>query len=309
MQRFYLNWALLATLSAVLLAAGYFCEPPHTAHAAVVATAAATASASAKTSSAPVPAWLVGHSRKKGICMGKGQGARTWDQMLELLHVGWVYNWMLRPRGRTPTAVSFIPMDWGHRWELARDIPWLTAQHLSHHYKYVLTFNEPDNRKQANIPVQQALDMWPKLESTGMVLGSPACVHPNGPWMRRFMRGAAAKHYRVEFVCVHWYGAPNAKAFLRMLHQTYTHYHRPIWITEFAVADWHASREHPNAYSQATVERFMKAVLPVLNRLHYVQRYAWFPYGGTSRYKPLGCSGLFDKQGNLTPLGQVYASY
>ena len=305
MQRCYLSWVLIATVSAGLLKAGYLCERPHTVYAVVPVAASTAGPASSQNPPAPMPPRLVGQSGKMGICIRKGQGARTWAQTIKILHVRWVYNWGLHPSGRTPTAVRFIPMVWGNGGDFAGDISWLK----SHHYQTVLTFNEPDNRKQSNLSVKESLDLWPKLESTGMQLGSPGCVHPNGLWMMQFMRAAAARHYRVDFVCVHWYGGPNVKAFLRMLHKTYLLYHRPIWITEFAVADWHASRQHPNAYTQATVVRFMKAVLPALNKLHYVQRYAWFPSGGTSRYTPLGCSGLFDKQGNLTPLGRVYASH
>ena len=51
----------------------------------------------------------------------------------------------------------------------------------------------------------------------------------------------------------------------------------------------------------------MQAVLPQLEELSYIKRYAWFSFGqqsaaGTS-------SALFDSGGNLTTLGEFYASF
>jgi hypothetical protein len=93
-----------------------------------------------------------------------------------------------------------------------------------------------------------------------------------------------------------------------VLQRTYELYHRPIWITEFAPADWNAGPGRPNRYSEQVVARFLRVVMPLLNRLRFVQCYAWYPYGGTSRFTPLGCSGLFDKKGNLTLVGRIYAA-
>ena len=38
----------------------------------------------------------------------------------------------------------------------------------------LLGFNEPDLAEQANMTVEKALELWPRLEATGMRLGSPA---------------------------------------------------------------------------------------------------------------------------------------
>jgi hypothetical protein len=73
----------------------------------------------------------------------------------------------------------------------------------------LLGFNEPDGEKQANLTVQQALDLWPMLEKTNRRLGSPATVNPANEWMTKFMVGAKQKSCRVDFVCVHWYRGNN----------------------------------------------------------------------------------------------------
>ena len=86
----------------------------------------------------------------------------------------------------------------------------------------LLGFNEPDRADQAHMTVNQALDLWPRLQSTGLRLGAPAVATGGdvaGGWLDRFMKGAKARHYRVDFIPLHWYGAdfntPRATAQLR----------------------------------------------------------------------------------------------
>jgi len=81
---------------------------------------------------------------------------------------------------------------------------------------------------------------------TGKVLGSPAVAYGGdtpGGWLDRFMSGAGAKGYRVDFIALHWYGGdfstPNAVAQLKSyLQAVYDRYHKPIWLTEFALTDF-----------------------------------------------------------------------
>jgi len=78
----------------------------------------------------------------------------------------------------------------------------------------------------------------------------------------------------------------------------------PIWITEFAVGDWKAKSVDENRHKPETVLRFMEGVLPMLDKLDFVERYAWFPAKATSG--PLGTCALFDGEGGLTRLGECY---
>jgi hypothetical protein len=142
---------------------------------------------------------------------------------------------------------------------------------------------------------------------TGRRLGSPGAVHPNNEWMQEFMKQAEEKKYRVDFVCVHWYGPPNAKGFVKHLKKIHKMYGKPIWITEFAVGDWKAKSREENRHSPKVVLKFMKELLPKLDRLDFVERYAWFPAGEDNR--ALGTSALFKEDGSLTELGQFYAAH
>jgi hypothetical protein len=129
-------------------------------------------------------------------------------------------------------------------------------------------------------------------------------VHPDKEWMIAFMDGVKQRGLRVDFICVHSYGGPNPEALVKRLEAVHKMFGRPIWITEFAVGDWKAKSVDQNQHKPEAVLGFMEKVLPMLDRLDFVERYAWFPSKPTSA--PLGTSALFDENGGLTPLGQCY---
>ena len=270
----------------------------------------------------PLHANILAHSIKKGVGMGpKGPGMgpgkhpREWQRRLKELHVHWFYDWRSRRPSATPKGLTFVPMIWGDHpiviWNYHPNLPASIKRIIHYHHsglvQDMLGFNEPDNRTQSVVSVSSALKAWPELESAGTPLGSPACVLPDSPWMKAFMRGVQRHHYRVNFMCIHWYGGPYPKAFIGMLRHIHNLFHRPLWITEFGVGDWKANKTHPNIYSPQVVARYMRTVLPVLNRLPYVQRYAWFP-SRKSKFTGLGTSALFNKNGTLTRLGRIYAA-
>ena len=98
---------------------------------------------------------------------------------------------------------------------------------------------------QANMTVERALDLWPQLQATGMRLGAPAVAFGGdrpGGWLDRFMSGAAARGFRVDFIPLHWYGsdfssaaAGHLRGYLQAVHDRYR---KPIWITEYALIDF-----------------------------------------------------------------------
>lgn len=77
-----------------------------------------------------------------------------------------------------------------------------------------------------------------------------------------------------------------------------------MWITEFPVGDWNAKTTAANRYKPDAVLKFMEDILPKLERLDFIERYAWFPARPDSA--PLGTSALFDGTGKLTRLGECY---
>ncbi len=239
---------------------------------------------------------------KKGLGIYKKQRGFRPAQML---HLAWYYDWGIGPQASVPTGVEFVPMVWGWYGDKSGKAAQTIANLKSTlHSRYLLGFNEPDNKTQSNMSVSSALKVWPILMTSNLPLGAPGAVHADGPWMQRFMAGAKAAGDRVDFVPIHWYGMPNAKAFLGYVRRVHEMYHMPVWITEFANVDWSTKNQVSKKFTAHDVAQFLRIVLPALNHMSYVKRYAWF----TSRSPMLRASSLFHKDGRLTEAGRVYAS-
>lgn len=258
--------------------------------------------------SAPSP---VARVSKKGACLYAGGGdASTWRAKVASLNVSWHYSWGASLPMPEPRGVEFVPMVWSYGGKspaFSQMMAGLESAQARRHLQTVLGFNEPDGKEQANMTVEKALEAWPALERTKLRLGSPAAVHANGEWMKSFMAQAKDKGYRVDFVCVHTYPGPNSDAFIKHLESIHKLYGKPIWITEFAVADWQAKTLAENRFSEDRVLQFMKEVLPRLDQLDFVERYAWF--GPWPDSPALGTSAFFKPDGTLTALGKFYAQH
>ena len=266
-------------------------------------TAAGLLALASPTQAAPTPT----PSPKKGfdtVVRPDGQ----WRRQVTALHAHWFYSWGGdEPKG-LPKGVEFVPMNWGYYGNKDNTlVKWLRDVKAQPNVHALLGYNEPDGKDQANLSVDGALEGWPYMVATGLPLGSPAAVHADGDWMKAFMAGAEQKKYRVDFVTIHWYGGNDPQGFLDYLARVHDLYHRPLWITEFAPADWSAGPGHPNRYTPEQMADFMRVVLPEMNKRDYVQRYSWYSAG--PKDAALGPSALFNDDGSLTTLGRLYASF
>jgi len=242
---------------------------------------------------------------KKGACLG-AQSA-DWADRLRSLHVGWFYQWKSEKTAGSPDGVEFVPMIFGKPNQITPGVEYVNKEKQSAGFQFLFGFNEPDKEEQANMTVEAALDAWPQLMSTELPLISPAAANPEGEWMEKFMAGVKERGYRVDYIAIHSYGGPSAAGFLDKLERVHRKFDLPLWITEFGVGDWQAKTVKENKYSVRDIKDFMKAVLPKLDRLKYVHRYAWFPSSPDDPH--LGTSALFNADGSLTELGEVYAKH
>jgi hypothetical protein len=208
------------------------------------------------------------------------------------LNPNWYYTW-----GTTAILgledIPFTPMCWGSN----------SISKFSTPVPTLLGFNEPDGSAQSNLTPQQALDLWPKLEGLCDRLGSPAIAgnaSKAGSWLETF----ANSNPKFDFVCVHWYAPPNASSFLNQIDAIYAKYQKPIWVTEFAPADW--TGKHPGGYDVNLVSQFMKDACTGLEYRDFVERYTWKTRSTSDAN--LGTSALFNDDGSLTALGQIYSS-
>jgi hypothetical protein len=167
----------------------------------------------------------------------------------------------------------------------------------------LLGFNEPDRPDQSNLTPQQAFSLWPKLEGLGSRLGGPAIAgnaSKAGSWLETFSNF----NPKFDFVCVHWYAPPNVDSFLKQIDAIWAKYQKPIWVTEFAVADW--TGKYPGGYDVNLVQEFMKGACAGLESRDFVERYTWKTR--TLSDVNLGTSSLFNDDGTLTALGTIYAA-
>ena len=239
--------------------------------------------------------------RKKGVSAWAFRGSRA---ALRKSGVSWYYTWSVSHSGiTTPRGVKFVPMMWGPG--SVTDSALAQARHEGH---ILLGFNEPDMSSQSNMTVDQALSLWPRLMSTRMRVGSPAVAFGGdtpGGWLDRFMQGAKARHYRVSFITLHWYGgdfrtAAAVSELRSYLQAVWKRYHKPIWLTEFALIRFGSKTVFPSPRQQAA---FVTRATAMLQRQRFVWRYAWFALPSDSGD---GTAGLFRPGAVPTAAGRAF---
>jgi hypothetical protein len=243
-------------------------------------------------------------------------GIGTWDidnlgtalQHVEGLGFSWYYNWQVTPLwdstfGRATLSADFVPMVWGAN----QTNPGVLSTAANSGAGALLGFNEPDHPGQSNLTVEQALALWPQLMATGLRLGSPGTTIDGAlgadSWTARFMLGVETQGYKVDFLAVHYYSTnKDVGAFQTFLENVYNAYGLPIWVTEWALVDW----SNPKRFSLEETAAFAFEAAHMLDDLAFVERHAWFAAyeGGDGWYIN---TQLFDKNGGLTPVGQVFA--
>ena len=111
----------------------------------------------------------------------------------------------------------------------------------------------------------------------------------------------------VDYVVMHmYYDQTDIDGFLETLDLAWKIWKKPIWITEFALANFgNASPWGGGVGDPAEAYAFMEKLLPELDKREYVELYAWYPVGADDPYG--GVSALFDySTGELTKLGELY---
>lgn len=246
---------------------------------------------------APAPARAL-----KGASNG-GSDALSFQQ-IKGLNADWYYTWQST---RTYTGKPFVPMIKDARRLLENDaLGYVNRELPQTKTSNLLGFNEPDHPLQANMSVDEAVRLWPLLQTTGLRLGSPATVSSTARWLEQFMLRANRENLRVDFMTMHCYAWPNSESFLRKVSALHEKYQRPVWVTEYAVADWRATSTRRNAYSRKQVETFMRETVVGMRAMPFVERFAWKTRPITDHQ--MSTSALFNLDGTMTSTGKLYAS-
>jgi hypothetical protein len=252
-----------------------------------------------------LPSFTYGQNKspKRGIC----GDASPQDLVVLAPSVTWYYDWGVEPPAVSQgqlSGIEWVPMCWGAVYP--GDVPGIEAR-IPAGSKYLLGFNEPNFKSQANLTPAQAASMWPNLEKIaadkGLELVSPAvnwcgdCVDgvTNDPvdWLDKFF--AACPGCKVDYIAIHSY-APGSAALSNYLDK-FRKYNKPLWITEFAPWD-------PPKPDFEGVVKYMKEAIPILENDPVVFRYSWF----ATRVGINPDISLLGANGALTKLGQLYAA-
>lgn len=230
-------------------------------------------------------------------------------QMEAVSHgVSWFYNW-----GNTLGAyianqefLEFCPMVWSGNYN-ADNIRKYVQSHPN--CKYLLTFNEPNFKSQANMTPTLAAERWPQVKALADELGlkivAPALNYsPDAPytnpvtWMDEFVKLVGNDAF--DYTAIHFYGGMGGMQNLAT--EFHNRYGKPVWITEFCY--WPGEMGEVSAASQMS---FMVEAVEWLEKTEWIYRYAWFKALEDNRANfKLIESGKGEDPRNLTELGKIY---
>jgi hypothetical protein len=232
--------------------------------------------------------------------------------------VCWWYNWAVTPEGSVAsvykdTNMEFVPMAWSGGFN-ATQLRSFLQTHPD--VKYILGFNEPNFKSQANMTPSAAAAAWPALEAIAnefnLKIVGPAvnfcgdCVTENGTtytdpvkYLDDFF--AACAGCRLDYIAIHNYMCYQSA--LQWYLGNFYKYGKKIWLTEFACWDQPASVVTP----QFQID-YMRNAISTLESDTMVFRYAWF-IGRSDNINAYPYLSIFDAApGTLTELGTQYVN-
>ena len=256
-----------------------------------------TAPTTAPTTTAPAPGPAPALA-KKGVSTWQFDGL---SGAMKDVGAKWYYNWGTN-NDTMPAEAEFVPMIWDENVVTAANLAKVKSEGST-----LLGFNEPDLAGQAEMSVEQALDLWPQLQNTGMRLGSPAVAFGGdtpGGWLDRFMTGARQRGLKVDFITLHWYGSDFSDAavgqFMGYVQAVHNRYKLPIWVTEYGLMNFTGTPKFPNTQQ---ITAFITNSTKQLNAAPYVERYAWFSLPAVGDSLPYG---LYQNATTPTEAGKAY---
>ena len=229
--------------------------------------------------------------------------------------VSWFYNW-----GNTPNAniadvpgeetIEYIPMCWNANYNADGIREYCKAHPET---KYLLGFNEPNFKLQANMTPEVAAEKWPAVKALadelGLELVGPAVNYsPDGPendpftWYANFVKLVGTDAF--DYIALHCYSG-GTSGMQDMIDRFYGLYGKKIWLTEFSMGgDGGINVGSPEAQISSMVQQ-----LEYLEKSDKVFRYSWFIAKGTTTRSPyIGL--IVPKNGygerELTEVGKVY---
>ncbi|KAG5991683.1 hypothetical protein E4U43_003967 [Claviceps pusilla] len=229
---------------------------------------------------------MVGASGKNGVC-------------------GWAYNWGQYP-GNLNSQYEFIPTLWGRgphnqNNDFFNSWPSSASKAVSNGAKALFSFNEPDNKGQANMDPATAATLHTQQMnpySGKTLIGAPSVSNSNLQgegldWLTAWIKQCKTKGCIWDFCNIHWYSPVDA---IDTLYDHIAQAHKicegkPIWLTEFA----------PVGASDAQAADFLAKVIPKLEAIDYLHAYSYFMVGS-------GSLQMLSSGSTLNSIGNKYVS-
>ncbi len=234
---------------------------------------------------------------------------------------GWFYNWANLPNSYIAdvvgpgTDMEFVPMIWSANFNEQALRNYLT-EHPG--VKYLLGYNEPNFRNQANMTPDSAARLWPIVEQiardfdlklvapalnySGEALADGRVYQPND-WMDAFLAAYPEAHF--DYLALHCYMNSSA-AQMAYVENFAKRYGKQVWLTEFCA--WEGTVD------SLTQQRTMVQKIQDLELSPYVYRYAWFKAKGSNSapyYRLLINQNMLTHEpplGTLSGAGQIYVN-
>jgi uncharacterized protein YkwD len=252
----------------------------------------------------PTQAWIAPQSVAELVAPKKGVSTWIFPRVADSIRdvrAGWYHDWS-SSNADVPAQAEFVPTIWG-----PGSVTDTELESAKKSGTALLGFHEPDRVDQANLTVEKALELWPRIEETGLRLGSPGVASgadiPDG-WLDRFLTGAREKKLRVDFISLHWFGSDFSDAaaghLLSYVEKVHQRYDLPIWVTQFGLTDFTGEPRHPTA-EQLTA--FLTEATKRLEATPYVERYA---YAALPAMQESEAYGLYRKDATPTAAGKAY---
>ena len=210
---------------------------------------------------------------KRGICLShKYDNDNAFIEPFKSGNIKWFYNYGLDIMGNLDSKfedIEFVPKIWG-------------AGHILDSYsnntksKAIMSFNEPFQKNQANMTISQIKSRWDEVinMAKGMRLGLVSLTGGVNKYKSQINELKSAIPFdTIDFIELHHYSC-NSNELNTTINEIYKQTKKPIWITEFACADY---SNNNNPYKNPTAQlNYMKSVLPMLEANPYVEKYSWF---------------------------------
>ena len=227
--------------------------------------------------------------------------------------ISWDYNWgndqnSLAATWMDDEGIEYCPMCWSGNYNADRIRAYVAAHPST---KYMLAFNEPNLKDQANMTPAKAAELWLpvvalakelnlKLVSPAMNYGTLSGYNDPIKWLDEFFAQPQVSLDDIDAISIHCYMAsPKAvKNYIAMFEK----YNKPIWLTEFCAWEDYA------IHSEADQISYMCSMLNHLEQNPNVERYAWFipRYKSGFPYMPLL---TYSAPYELTDAGKVYCGF